>query len=1016
MGEKNSAKNHSILSFKTIKICLLWVAILVICLVSLSFLFHRFWKDRIDYGRLDECQLVTDTAVQYLKADQVQADDSRYIDESYLTKLIVTLGWGAAYGDLDAEKIKDMLPDGLFTVEQFAICTEDGYKVLIGDLDESEFHTLSDELYGNSMAQGEWLPDAAPGVNYDSSREEDASWISCRFPNTGYEVLALVSDESYFKLIEDSTGMGIEELTEECKIPENGGLICVDSEAGKVVAVKGSLPASVGDDFEGSPDEEGFMFIAGSKCIAAESAADQYRFIAAIPVGSSRWMRVVSPMVFAVLYTLLLFLTILYAWFLRSDIFQGRSAKNARVSDEIELRKNYHKRVRLMYATMAVMISLIVILISAVSIIDHTRMRMTGLMEDNFDYFAYASEGEAKMQDKENQARLKIAYLIDQVIAEKPSLSEDAALNDLAYSLNAGIFLVDRSGRVISGGAAWSEDYPSYNIADLTSEDADRTALRDVLEGKADGQSSIVEIGDNTFRTSAVQLLDRPGMLMLAIEKSRSSISESVFSNFTMSEGRILFAADMQTHEIVSCSEEKYIGNKLDSFGMTEESMRSGFVGTLLLKSGKYFCVTQENKDILTCMGVNVRYIQNIYFLVILLTVVVGIIVTALCQIILWKLQIDFWTIPQSALTRYIRKMGVVLATKDLTGSGTAAASAEEEDDEDLDGIDNANDRFYEMKDGRISEQIAATGRWTHVFIPFRDRHADEKLEAVIRLLLIAAVACVYIIPGTGHSSGDWKETILFVMSRKWAYGVNLYAIAYSILILLLIMVIAGIVRKVVLLIGSNYGNRGITVARLIDSFISYLAVIGGIAYSLTFFGVDTSTILASVGIVGLGLSLGAKDLVTDIIAGIGIVFEGEFRNGDIVDIGGYRGTVIDIGIRTTKVLADSNVKIFRNSMVSGVINMTQRYSFAEVSIQVARSEPLEKVEKIFQKELPRIRRRIPHAGDDIRLLGVTEMTADYVTLKITLNCDEKHRKKVMRALYREINLMMAKAGIPPKG
>ena len=100
--------------------------------------------------------------------------------------------------------------------------------------------------------------------------------------------------------------------------------------------------------------------------------------------------------------------------------------------------------------------------------------------------------------------------------------------------------------------------------------------------------------------------------------------------------------------------------------------------------------------------------------------------------------------------------------------------------------------------------------------------------------------------------------------------------------------------------------------------------------YCFALFGVDTATLLASAGILSIAISLGAKDMVGDILAGLFIIFEGEFRVGDIVMIGDWRGTVLEIGVRTTKIEDGSkNIKIIRNSNVTDVINMTKRSSYA---------------------------------------------------------------------------------------
>ena len=119
-----------------------------------------------------------------------------------------------------------------------------------------------------------------------------------------------------------------------------------------------------------------------------------------------------------------------------------------------------------------------------------------------------------------------------------------------------------------------------------------------------------------------------------------------------------------------------------------------------------------------------------------------------------------------------------------------------------------------------------------------------------------------------------------------------------------------------------------------------------------------------------------------------------------------------EIGIRTTKVMALGNVKVFRNSEISGVINLTQRYSIASVKVMVSRAEPLEKVEKIFRRELGRIRRKIPQAVEDISPGGIAEVNPANIVLSFSTKCREADRYSVERTLMREFNLVMEKEHI----
>ena len=82
---------------------------------------------------------------------------------------------------------------------------------------------------------------------------------------------------------------------------------------------------------------------------------------------------------------------------------------------------------------------------------------------------------------------------------------------------------------------------------------------------------------------------------------------------------------------------------------------------------------------------------------------------------------------------------------------------------------------------------------------------------------------------------------------------------------------------------------------------------------------------LASLGLGSLIIGMGARELITDIIAGLFIIFEGDFRVGDVIDVGSYVGMVQEIGLRTTKIAGwNKNVKILNNRNLTNVVNMTR--------------------------------------------------------------------------------------------
>ena len=117
--------------------------------------------------------------------------------------------------------------------------------------------------------------------------------------------------------------------------------------------------------------------------------------------------------------------------------------------------------------------------------------------------------------------------------------------------------------------------------------------------------------------------------------------------------------------------------------------------------------------------------------------------------------------------------------------------------------------------------------------------------------------------------------------------------------------------------------------------------------------GVDTTAILAGIGILGLIVGLGAQPLIADIIAGLFIVFENVFEVGDIIVVDGFRGTVDDIGIRTTKIEdVGGNIKVINNADIKTLVNMTQALSVANCEMSIEYGESLERVEAILAEAL----------------------------------------------------------------
>ena len=218
---------------------------------------------------------------------------------------------------------------------------------------------------------------------------------------------------------------------------------------------------------------------------------------------------------------------------------------------------------------------------------------------------------------------------------------------------------------------------------------------------------------------------------------------------------------------------------------------------------------------------------------------------------------------------------------------------------------------------------------------------------------------------------------------------------------------------QLILSLISKKSKRGNTVTTLMGSFIKYVIAIVAILYILGAWGVDIESLVTGMGILALVVGLGAQSLIADIIAGIFIVFEGEFKVGDIVVIDGWQGKISEIGIRTTKIVSIGNdVKIVNNSQISSIINLSERISAVACEVDVDYSEDLEKVENIIKNNLEDIKSRIPNIHSMITYVGVTSIGVNYMSLLVVADCEQIYFEQVKMALLRELKLMIDKNGI----
>jgi len=185
----------------------------------------------------------------------------------------------------------------------------------------------------------------------------------------------------------------------------------------------------------------------------------------------------------------------------------------------------------------------------------------------------------------------------------------------------------------------------------------------------------------------------------------------------------------------------------------------------------------------------------------------------------------------------------------------------------------------------------------------------------------------------------------------------------------------------------------------------------------LNIFDIPYQPILASAGIVGVGVGLGAQSIFKDMLNGIFILVEDQYNVGEVVLLAGLKGTVEDLSLRRTTLRdADGTLYIIPNSQIATVSNLSRDFSMATLNVSVDASANPDKVIAILGNVASEVRNEAQFkdiAVADPVILGVDKIEGRAVTYPVQIRVRANQRDGVLRELRRRIILAFEKDGIP---
>lgn len=253
-----------------------------------------------------------------------------------------------------------------------------------------------------------------------------------------------------------------------------------------------------------------------------------------------------------------------------------------------------------------------------------------------------------------------------------------------------------------------------------------------------------------------------------------------------------------------------------------------------------------------------------------------------------------------------------------------------------------------------------------------------------------------------------------------FGFNIDLMLIILPIIYIVIGIVVFAIIKKIIIQATNKKNKLRITQKQRIDTIttlllniIKYIIVILVVLAIISLYGFNIKSILAGLGIGTALIGLAFQDLAKDLIAGFSIITEGEYEIGDTIEIDGFMGEVVFIGLRTTRIRNFKGAtKIVANHYMDNIINYSENNSLAVVDVSIAYEIKEEKIEKVFNTLITDLKGKLEYATKDIEVWGINELSDSGVIYRVVVETKPMKHIATERILRKEIKKAFDNAGI----
>lgn len=225
---------------------------------------------------------------------------------------------------------------------------------------------------------------------------------------------------------------------------------------------------------------------------------------------------------------------------------------------------------------------------------------------------------------------------------------------------------------------------------------------------------------------------------------------------------------------------------------------------------------------------------------------------------------------------------------------------------------------------------------------------------------------------------------------KLWeTYGHDLTNFAVSLLVAALILVItfwaagwgSGFAKRAIGRLHSRSGGADVTLQSFMGSLTRYAIIIVGLMMVLTQLGVKTTSLLAVLSGLLLGIGLALQGALSNVAAGVMLLLFRPYRVGDLVEIGGRMGTVQALDLMLTELKTPDNLRVVApNGKIFGdfIVNYTKpNRRRVDVTFHIPPTKDLAAVLDAMKAQLAEDKRVLKEPGPSFEANALNELYAE---------------------------------------